>query len=175
METYILKMRFEPHAWSGNLVVLDYDGVLTSRTDGGFWQLDPEKYSMSEKMFARLVDFLERTDSKVVISSNWRKFDDGGFWIHRSGRYYNPLPGLRMRLGAHLFGDLGRERHVPKVEALRRYVEKNGPRNFIVFDDDPGEGFQDSEFRDRFVMTDNSLGLTESDCAKAELILAGGA
>lgn len=155
--------------------MLDYDGVLTSRTDGGFWRLDPEGYRMSEKMFALLVGFLGRTDSKVVISSNWRKFDDGGFWIHRSGKYRNPLPELRTRLGPRLLGDLGGDRRATKVEALRGYVEKNRPRNFVVFDDDPGEGFQNSEFRDRFVMTDNSTGLTEADCAKAELILAGGA
>lgn len=152
-------------------VFLDYDGVLTSRQDGGFWSLDPDKYKMSERCFGILKAFLDKTGAKVVVSSNWRKFDDDGYWLHGSGKYFNPLPALRKRLGGYIIGSLSPKRHTSKLDALRLYIEEHEVENYVIFDDDIRENFQSSEFRDRFVMTDCETGITEEDCAKAEKIL----
>lgn len=62
-----------------------------------------------------------------------------------NGKVQNPLPKLRRMLGGFLAGELPKVRHVAKSDVLLRWMTDNGINEnntkFVVFDDDPDEGF----------------------------------
>ena len=154
--------------------IIDFDGVMTScLPEGGSYLVNsPKTYGYSKDCFANLMLLLLRTNSKVVISSNWRRFEPNGGWTHNRGNfagstYYNPLPIFMHDLGDKVVGTLPLDRHITKAEALILWLEefKNVPQ-FVVFDDDSREGFQDTfdyGIYKKFILTDPKLGLTMTD------------
>lgn len=110
----------------------------------------------------------EKTDARVVISSNWRRFPDDGEWPFCGKRYANPLPKLRECLGDLIVGTLPLDRHVTKSEALTLWFEDNSDflGRYAIVDDDAGEGFQDvPSFLKHFWLTDTNLGITNEIAA----------
>lgn len=154
-------------------IFTDFDGVLTSvhTTPGSYLKLKPEEYGMSDTCVNRLISLCERTGAVVIVSSNWRKFDDNGYWIHSSGKYYNPIPKLIISLGKHYAGMLTKRRHVSKTEALDEWMKSNTYESYVVFDDDPKEGLSDSVYRYNYIETNPVDGLTDEDCERAFTIL----
>lgn len=159
-----------------NIIFLDFDGVLTC-TKTSFIDNDPEHYGYSEEHVQRILDVCNATKSKIILISNWRKFDLDGRYKHNGQWYSNPLPKLMERLGDVCIGTTSPARHISKLDALRNWffilanVEKIN--KFVVIDDDEREGFQDSEFKDIFIKTDPKVGFTDSDADKVkELLLA---
>lgn len=155
-------------------VVLDFDGVMTScLPDGGSYLANtPSKYDYSKECLANLMFLLLKANAKVVISSNWRRFEPDGGWTHYTGNfagstYFNPLPRFMHDLGDKVVGTLPTDRHITKSEALILWLEdfKHVP-DFVVFDDDLREGFQttfDYGICNKFILTDPKLGLTMTD------------
>lgn len=132
------------------IVFLDVDGVMTSFTDtpGSYMTHGEDGYGISPSCFNMLIQLLKDEDAKVIISSNWRKFDDDGprsFWMSPNGKVQNPLPKLREMLGDFLVGELPKVRHMEKSDVLLQWMTDNGINEsntkFVVFDDDPDEGF----------------------------------
>lgn len=159
-------------------VFLDVDGVCTAcdATPGSYITNRGAGYGPSKRCTDMLVGLLEETGATVIISSNWRRFEPDGVWrTSRFGDVKNPLPKLRAVLGDRISGSLPAVRHITKAEALRMWFDENGVDpvscRYVVFDDDPSEGFAESEFSSHFVMTDYSVGLSEKDCKKAKEIL----
>lgn len=165
-------------------VFLDVDGVCTSaeETPGSYMTNRGGDYGVSKGPFRRLASLLADTGAKVVVSSNWRKFEDSGpgsVWHNMVyGDVANPLPRLRRMLGSCYLGDLPKARRCSKSQALRMWFDDAGldpaECRYVVFDDDPREGFQDSEFAGHFVKTDCRTGLTDADCERAKEILGRG-
>lgn len=88
------------------------------------------------------------TDAVVVISSNWRKFDDDGplsIWTNEYGPIHNPLPTFRKQIEDIYECDLPKVRYVRKADVLAMWMEDNGMTEsntkFVIFDDDVREGF----------------------------------
>ena len=102
------------------IVFLDIDGCLTSIEDGSsFLLMNPDSYRISESRLELFLNFLEKTDANVVISSNWRRFPDDGYWIaSETIRFKNHLPELKSILGKRYIGDLPHDRHISKSDAL---------------------------------------------------------
>ena len=91
--------------------------------------------------------FLKKTDANVVISSNWRRFPDDGYWIaSETIRFKNHLPELKSILGKRYIGDLPHDRHISKSDALVLWGEFNDidfkKLNYVIIDDDEREGFR---------------------------------
>ena len=160
-----------------NIVFADFDGVLTSTHEvpGSYLNAGSE-YGISPGCYGRLVGLCGRAGAVVVVSSNWRRFDDDGVWSYCSfgqGAYFqNPLPKLRAALGPLYAGTLPTDRHIKKSQALvlwmKAHPEFDG--GFAVLDDDMREGFQDvAEYgiSGRFVRTDPEWGFTDADAEKA--------
>ena len=159
------------------LIFLDIDGVVTScmTTPGSYINHEPSDYGPSPDCVERLKRLCDMTNAKIVISSNWRKFDDANSWTYKGKAYKNPLPSLRMLLYDYIVGTLDKIRHQPKAEALRRWFRSAGidqtEYHYVVFDDDPREQFGTSEFKEHYIETNAFTGLTDSDCEKAKNLL----
>lgn len=159
-------------------VALDFDGVMTSCLPGGGSYLanPPSSYGYSEECLSNLLQLLAKADAKVVISSNWRRYEPDGGWTHYRGSfagstYLNPLPNFVHALGDKVVGALPTDKHITKSEALILWLEefKTVPA-FVIFDDDLREGFQDTfdyGIYKKFILTDPKLGLTAADIDKA--------
>lgn len=159
-------------------IFLDIDGVLTSQqeTPGSYINHDPEEYGLSKSCVKRLLKLADQLKAKVIVSSNWRRFTDDGTCYIATKVVKNPLPALKKALGNRYIGDLTHEPHLTKSEALELWFEDTGldwkACRYVVFDDDPREGFSQSKFKSHFILTNNETGLTEADCKKAVEILS---
>lgn len=161
-------------------IFLDIDGVLTAKceTPGSYLNHDMSEYGPSPKCIDRIKKLCIETNSKIVISSNWRRFDEEGFWHYRKQiQVKNPLPYVKQLLGELVVGELIPERHITKAEAIILWFEEHGNDcNFVIFDDDTRENLHctyDYEIAKHFILTNIETGLSDSDCEKAKKILEG--
>ena len=161
------------------LIFLDYDGVVTStlETPGSFINHSPEEYGTSPKCLQRLIELCKKTNAKIVITSNWRKFPPEGFWHKRDNvQIPNNLPKFKEKISRFLYGELPPVRHVNKSKALELWEEQHPEFSYktdkyVIFDDDVREEFQSSKFRNHFILTDAEIGLSDEDCKSAEWLL----
>lgn len=163
---------------SGPTVFLDVDGCLTSFDDGSsFLCMDDSSYGLSEGRLALFLRLLRETGAHVVVTSNWRRFEDDGFWTYGPHRFYNHLPELRERLGDRYSGDIPPFRGLSKSEALEMWGIQTsvdfGSFPFVILDDDPSEGFgADPVFSKRYIQCDPRTGFSESDFERAASLLS---
>ena len=155
---------------------VDYDGVMTSIQEGSYFPVDVSKYKISMSCASKLVQLCKKCNAKVVVSSNWRKFDKDGYWQHNGNKYYNPLQTFIDVIREVYMCTLSPMRHVAKSFAVASWIENNKQHidNFVVFDDDLTERFQDIDeynIKDHFILVDRQVGLTDLDCQKATDIL----
>lgn len=157
-----------------NVIFLDFDGVMTSmRETPGSYLLGEKTYGVSKSCVDNLKTLCIEANAKVVITSNWRKFEPDGVWHQTHGDFKNPLPVFIDNIRDLYAGSLSPDRHVSKLDALRRWFSENGtPSGYVIFDDDLREGFQDSEFAGNFVLTDYKVGLVQDDIEKAKELFA---
>lgn len=158
------------------LIVLDIDGCVTSIEDETYFNPDPAKYHPSKKIITKLKNFCNKNNVKILISSNWRKFDINGIWKNKYGTYKNPLPELKSMLGNLYFDTLSSTRHINKSIALIQWLVDNEKFNgsFVIFDDDINEQFQntiDFKINDKFILIDNNTGITDDNLKTALSIL----
>ena len=165
------------------IVFVDFDGVLTSQHEvpGSYvnWQ---SEYGISPACFDRLEEICIRTNAIVVVTSNWRRFDDDGRWSYCTfdgiHAVKNQLPTLREMLGKRYAGTLPKDRHINKSQALILWIQQHPEFDgqFVILDDDRSERFQDTAEHDiskHFILTNPEWGLTNDDIEKAVEILNG--
>jgi len=130
-----------------NVVFLDFDGVITTNNT---------KYrSFDPICIERLRTILDKTNSKIVISSSWRKFD--------------PIVKLRKMIrmagidteviGITPSHNSGRGEEIKMFLKLHPEITK-----FVVLDDNT---FDMGPVMDRVVETDSYLGITERNVEQA--------
>lgn len=154
------------------IIILDFDGVCTEFGDktGSYITHSAENYGPSENPIRQLKKLISITGAKIVISSNWRKFTTDpnlrtSYWVHPEyGTILNPIDKLFKEFGNTIIGMLPPLRHARKPDAFRAWLIENdtdiADLKYVIFDDDPNEGFESSEFSDHFVKTDVETGLT---------------
>lgn len=154
-----------------NILFLDFDGVCNSFETGSYLTHEPSEYGPDPKIIKRVREICKDGNARIIISSNWRRFDKDGTYVFDGIRYKNPLGGLYSMIGDLIDGTLTVERHLTKAQALILWFEDHPDfrGRFAVVDDDPREGIQNDEFlRQNFWHTDMKHGLTES--IKKEII-----
>lgn len=161
-----------------NYIFLDIDGVLTAKceTPGSYLNHEISEYGPSPKCVERIKKLCTDTGSKIIISSNWRRFDEEGFWHYRKQiQVKNPLPNVKHLLSEFIVGELTPERHLTKAEAIVLWFEDHGNNcNFVIFDDDKREQLHtthDYGIAEHFIMTNIETGVSDTDCEKAKKIL----
>ena len=99
-----------------NIIFLDIDVWLTSMdyTSGSYINHLPNEYGLSIECVEKLKRLCNETQSKIVISSNWRKFDlegDFSYWVYNGHKYKNPLKEVHEVLDSFILGSLPPIRH----------------------------------------------------------------
>ena len=173
--------KLQDKALAEKVLFLDIDGILTNINDGSsFLCGDPSTYRISEKNLANLMTLLEKEPKlKIVISSNWRRFEgDDPSWTCFGKTYHGCLPKHRTILKKWIIGDLTHERHLNKAEALELWFEdnewmsKNNSKYVILEDDVLREGFSMHPiFYKHTIETSPQFGLSEEDVERAIAIL----
>ena len=157
------------------VIFLDIDGCLTSMEDFSYFNPDPEKYHPSLKLINKVKALCTKTGAKVIMSTNWRKFDVDGTWKNQYGVYKNPLPETMRWFGNYCLGTLPKTRHINKSQALILWLKETSyTGKFVIFDDDFKEQFQNtSDFgiMDMFIHINPQYGITDDDILKAKRIL----
>ena len=162
------------------IIFLDFDGVVTAKngTPGSYMTHGPEEYGPTPVCVNRLMKLVKDSGAKIVISSNWRKFDvdgPGSIWENPwYGGIKNPLPGFIPMLGDAYLESLPAI-HLCKAAVADYWLfKKTDVESFIALDDMCGfEGYDRFEtFKDRYINTDPETGLTDEDCRKALEILS---
>ena len=143
-----------------NLCFLDFDGVLNS---DAYFAENPRVHgdkNLDPILIARLCDFLETTDCKVVVSSTWR--------------INTPVKELReilcrrgFRDESRVIGKTPRLGGSPRGKEIRSYLKKHPKASFVIFDDDDDMDSVESHF----VHTDPRVGLSVANVRQAEQIL----
>lgn len=148
-----------------NIVFLDVDGVinsqrklievyeLTHKPHSGY------NYPFDERCLENLKELIIETNSKIVITSTWRKDNEGKEILLSKLREYD--------LEKDVIG------FVPILNTLRgieieEYIKSlSHPINFVILDDDSDMG----ELKDYLIKTNNKNGLTKKDTENAKILL----
>ena len=158
------------------VIFLDIDGCLTSEREGTYFNPDPAKYHPSKKVMEQLMKLCDKTGAKIVMATNWRKFDIDGEWVNKYGTYKNPLKEVQAFFGDYCIGTLPRIRHINKAQATILYLEEHDDiSSFVIFDDDTREQYQNTYeygIKDNFILVDIANGITKYDISKAKDILS---
>ena len=163
------------------IIFIDIDGVLTNVKDGSSYLCgNPSTYRISEKNLENLLVVLEaEPETRVVVSSNWRRFEgDHPAWECGGKTYFGCLPKLRELLAKWIIGDLTHERHLSKSEALELWFEDNpwlskkSGKYVILEDESWREGFASHPiFYKHTIETSRESGFTREDAERALQIL----
>ena len=84
------------------VIFLDIDGCLTSEREGTYFNSDPTKYHPSKKVMKQLMKLCDETGAKIVMATNWRKFDIDGEWVNKYGTYNKHAEKGVMSLVQHM-------------------------------------------------------------------------
>jgi hypothetical protein len=164
------------------IIFLDFDGVVTAKnqTPGSYITHSNINYGPTPICVECLLNLVKKTDAKIVISSNWRKFDESGnnsIWKNPLyGDICNPLPKFIPMLKDGYLETLPPIRHKNKAIIAEQWLlQHNNIESFIAFDDMcEYEGYCSLEiFKNKYINTDPETGITDKDCEKAFLILNG--
>ena len=156
-----------------SLIFLDFDGVLNSYDEGSYQTNVPETYGPSKTICDKIIKLCERTGSKIIISSNWRKFDPDGVFKFNTEYYQNPLPKVYELLGKYIIGTLPPYRHTTKAECLILWFEETNYKGekWVILDDDPREGLgttNDWGINKHYIETNPKYGITDEIITKIE-------
>ena len=171
---YNIVMKEEKNIYPQNIIFLDFDGVMTSRREGGYLYHDPKEYGFDREIVKRLRKLCVECNARIVISSNWRKFDIGQTFTFNGKTVENPLPKLRKELGDYIFDTLPPEKYIRKSECTLLWFDDNPgfKGNYIILDDDVSEGFYDyPQLKSHFICCDAEFGLTDEICSAIKKIL----
>ena len=148
-----------------NLIFLDIDGVLNShrklkevyerthKPHSGY------NYPFDEICLSNLKDLVELTNSKIVITSSWRKDEKGRNTIIKALKEYE--------LDQHIIGYTP-ILHQPRGIEIQEYLNQlDYEPNFIILDDDTDM----DHLIDYLVKTSIAVGLTKENVAEAILKL----
>lgn len=153
---------------SPSILFLDFDGVLNTTPyllgfGAGFLKRSEE---LSLEHVARLNQVLAQTGAKVVVTSTWRigsTIDELQALLDSRG-----FIGEVLGMTPDLFHENARR---ARGEEISRWLEDHEDLHvslYAVVDDDPGAGVG---HEGRFVLTSDSLGLTDLEAARLVTLL----
>lgn len=165
------------------IIFLDIDHVLTNTDidNTSFLNYDPTKYHISDYNLKYLNMILDKTNAKIVIASNWRKFTPPNTrWLYDGKWYESPLSKFQNDYKQYIIDMLPPERHITKAECLELWCEDHQDvfskitSKYVILEDDIKEEYQNNIFFNKhLILIDYHTGLTENNAIKAIEILKG--
>lgn len=152
------------------VIFLDFDGVIT--TEASEWRLDTNKMFLVKRI-------CDETNSKIVISSSWRRFtleDTLNMFseYEQSGREVpfilkEYVVGVTNRMYAFKEGNIHSHFGLPRGCEISRYLtEHKDISKYVILDDDTDMLLEQAPY---FINTNWGLGISEQDVEKAIEIL----
>ena len=133
-----------------NILYLDIDGVLNNRAhDCLLFECEPLKYKLDPYNLMFLDNILERTDTRIILSTSWRNYPDDHVFRNAKGwEYTSLLPQLRNDYKDYIFCDAphvtGTDKYTDILNSIKmlqaRYPEDINC--FGILDDDPIQGLE---------------------------------
>jgi hypothetical protein len=163
-------------------IFLDIDGVIATPNtlEDGMWGLTPEKQDL-------LGMIIEKTDSKIVLISSWRKhtLQDTIEYMNEKGfKYADKIIGITLR--AYHYIEKGIHLSIPRGVEIKQWIDTNVHSNngkdwnrkqlgkdwnYVILDDDSDMLL---EHKDNFIQCDSMEGLTIEQANKAIEVLSCG-
>lgn len=154
------------------IIFLDIDGVVS--THRCQWQLDPEKMELIKRI-------CDATDAKIVITSSWRGHNlkqtiknlvdlekEAG---HQPFLYPELIVGCTDRMLTFKLGNQNIPFTTPRGYEIDRYCfEHKEIESYVILD---GDSDMLLKHKDKFIQTNDLLGISEEDAKKAIAILKG--
>ena len=153
-------------------IFLDIGGVIA--TSQSFWKISAEKQDLLEMI-------LEKTNAKIVVSSNWRRdtLQSTIKYLNRCGfRFCNKIVGITSNIICHYTEENGylsfsrgaeiKQWIISNVGEDWKQKISNGKWNYVILDD--GSDML-AEQKNNFIQTDSFEGLTIEHVNKAIEIL----
>ena len=158
------------------LLFLDFDGVLNSYEEGSYKTHSSEEYGPSITICNKIIKLCKETGAKIIISSNWRKFNPDGWYIFDGIKYKNPLAKVYELLGEYIIDTLPPEKHVTKAIALILWFEETNYRGdrWVILDDDYREELgstTDYNINKHYIETNPEFGITDKNIEQIEKII----
>ena len=162
------------------IIFLDFDGVVTAmnETPGSYITNKSDTYGSTPICVKRLLNIVNNTNAKIVISSNWRKFayiGEQSIWRNSYyGNISNPLPNFIPLLGNSYLETLPPIRHLTKAYVVEQWLlQHNNIESFVVLDDmcEQEQYTKLDIFKNKYINTNPETGLTDKDCDLAISIL----
>lgn len=158
-----------------NILYLDIDGVLNNRVhDCLLFECEPLKYKLDPFNLMFLDNILERTNTRIILSTSWRNYpDDHTFTNIKGWEYTSLLPQLRHDYKDYIIDNAPHEHGSDKYTDILYSINslKANPKldisSFAILDDDPIQGLEkfntDPEYMEyvHFFKTSKMYGLDE--------------
>ena len=159
-----------------SLIFLDFDGVLNSYDEGSYVTNPPELYGPSKTICSKIEKLCQKKSAKIIISSNWRKFNLTDSYKFNTNYYSNPLTKVYDLLGKFIIGTLPPYRHITKAEALILWFEETNyqSENWVIIDDDERERLgttSDYNIKNHYIQTNPKFGITDKVIIEMEKFL----
>jgi len=142
------------------VLFLDVDGVLNSTIS-----LKENRYALDEEKLRLLSEIIERTGTKIVLSTTWR--------LHSNTRAL--LIDNFQKFGIHHSVVIGMTRELPFAQRTDEIIEwlmrNQNVSSWVAVDDMNLRNLSPSKFKSHFVMTDSETGLTADHAKRIEEIL----
>jgi hypothetical protein len=126
-----------------NTIFLDVDGVLNKLSDYEVL-LDGGYFRVNTRLLERFLTLVKNTNSRVVLSSSWRKLDGGRDFLEK--------------LGIKFVGETDGE-GILRGEEIQRYIDAHSITSYIILDDDSDMLEHQKPY---FIQTDPEYGLTNT-------------
>lgn len=157
------------------ILFLDFDGVLTSYDEGSYVS-NPFAYGPSLTICKKVIKLCDETKAKIIISSNWRRFELDDSYSINNITIKNPLPKLYDILGKYIIGQLPPYRHTTKSEALILWFEETNYKgtHWVILDDDKREGLgttSDFDIKHHYIEINPIYGITDKNIEQIKKII----
>lgn len=147
------------------LVFLDIDGVMVQ---GSPWKsvenLSDGFYKFSPKAVSGLQDIISGTKASIVLTTSHKNRFTPKQWKTIFSNRGIDIPSVKKLQTRKVYPNR-------REEILTWYKRHKDIKNFVIIDDDKSLNGLPNELKDKLILTNTSIGLTQSDAQQAIKVL----
>lgn len=146
-----------------NIIFLDVQGVLTSR-----WYKNKQNRNINPKKIKLLKTLIDKTNSQIVLISNWRKY----YQKEEENNRYKLLEENLKKKNLNIYDRISDydENYPTRSSKVYKYIKENKIDNYVILDD-RDQNWKEYNLENNFVQTNNKKGLTRKNIKQAIKII----